>query len=238
MRRALRALGERASTPEGGAIDMRSSRFVRVKTSSVFGTGTASLLGGLLKASSHLAAEFKFESARHFPAELSRVATAAGEAGTILKLWVPSCGRGPGNISRAAVSLPLTAVSKLAAVLQVPAESACVATTAGKAGALPRCSVPSCGRGVRNNSRAAITLALTGAPNLAAVLEVPEKPSRMITEAGKKGAKPKSTVLSCGRGEGNSSRTAASLPLTAVLKLGPVLEFPGYISLLLLQRGK
>ena len=49
IRRAPRAVGEQASTPEGCAIDMRSSRFVRVLTSSVLGAGTSPVLGGAIK---------------------------------------------------------------------------------------------------------------------------------------------------------------------------------------------
>ena len=114
IQRALRALGEPASTPEGVAIERRLSRFVRLLTTSVVGFGTFPVLEGLLKASSRRTAVLKFASAREFPAESSWVATAAGKAGAILKFSVPSSGRGAEKKTRAAVSLPLTAASKLA----------------------------------------------------------------------------------------------------------------------------
>ena len=72
-----------------------------------------------------------------------------------------------GKNSRAAISLPLTAASTLAAVPEFSTETARVVTAAGKAGAIPKSSVPSCGRGVGKNPRAAKSLPLTSASQLA-----------------------------------------------------------------------
>ena len=66
--------------------------------------------------------------------------------GAILNSTMPSCERGAGTISREAASLPLAAVSKLAAVLWFPAESAWVATAADMVGAILNSTIPSCGR--------------------------------------------------------------------------------------------
>ena len=59
----------------------------------------------------------KLEAVLEFPGALV-VTTAARKASSIMKFSVSSCGRGAGNISQAAASLPLTAVLKRAIARQ------------------------------------------------------------------------------------------------------------------------
>ena len=163
MRRALRALGERASTTDGVAMEWRSSGrsppSVCVHTPSVCVCFFTSLvLKGLLKESLPLTVVLKVASATKFRAESSLVTTAAKTAGAILKSSVPFCGRGAGKLARVAASLPLTAVLKLESALKFQAESSLVATAARKADSILKPSVASCGRGAGEKSREAISL--------------------------------------------------------------------------------